>query len=52
MNDKKVKKMRRLAREKTVGWPVRRYVRHEATGVIRLHPQCTRSVYQEMKRNP
>lgn len=47
MRGKKAKLLRRVAESKTLGLPEIRY----NSGVPhRLHPQCTRRVYQGLKR--
>jgi len=46
----KAKRLRRDARDGTVGKPHARYVQHIKTGTVRLHPECTKSVYRELKK--
>lgn len=49
MNDKRAKRLRRQARESSVGLPERRYVESDTGGNVRLK-HCTRAVYRELKR--
>ncbi len=50
MNGKRAKGLRSIAREVTIGQPEARYRRNSSSGVITLHPQCTRAVYKALKR--
>jgi hypothetical protein len=49
MNDKQAKKLRRLARQQTEGYPERIHVTNRMGSVV-LHPSCTRAVYQQLKK--
>lgn len=50
MRGVKAKACRRLAEHVTTGAPSREYVKNPKTGQIRLHPECTRAVYQRVKK--
>ena len=50
MNAKLCKRLRREAREATVGMPQARYVAPSRWGgTLRLHPNCTRAIYLKLK---
>lgn len=49
MNAKLAKKLRRKAKEKTVGQPAVDYIIHE-TGATLVSPTSTRGVYHRLKR--
>lgn len=50
MNAKLCKRLRRIAREATVGKPLVAYV-VDARGCVRLAPGCTRQIYRQLKRS-
>jgi hypothetical protein len=49
VNAKLAKKLRRKAKQKTVGQPAVDYVTHE-TGAVLVSPTSTRGVYRRLKR--
>lgn len=50
MNGKKAKELRGFARMQTQGLAETRYAKREYKRPIRLLPDCTRYVYQQLKR--
>jgi hypothetical protein len=50
MNAKKCKALRKLARERTVGMPARRYVIHRGGKCLINAPESTRGEYRSLKK--
>jgi hypothetical protein len=50
MNQKKARKLRRRAYNRTKGLVNTAYVENAATGAKELIPECTRAVYQKLKK--